>query len=320
MSFSYGQKFEFNINAKSVYLQNDILYIKTKTKKYRQITFHAGKIKNSKFSPKKPPFRPKKILRDGLVTSSNKNIKHAWLYKQTLDYDHEILGDNIESRAIAIQLNDDTKLTYELDNKHVFEDLKVRLYDINADGKDEIFVITTHLEKGASLAMFEASEENIRKTASTPYLNRTYRWLNVVGFSDFNGNRKQNIALIKTPHIGGYLTIYEYENNKFKEIYTRYGFTNHYIGSRELDMSAVADLNDDKTDEMILVDMKAQNIKIISFKNGKYKELKTIKNDSKINSAILVKDLDNDGFKEIIYTLKNKKLVIYTYMFEKKDQ
>ena len=317
---SFAQKFEYDIKAKSVHLQDGILYIKTKKKKYKQILFKEGQIEIADFTPPKKEKRPRRILRDGLVTKSDKNIKQAWLYKQTLDYDHEILGDNIEAKAIALLLQNDKKVTYSLDENHVFEDRKIRLYDINGDGQEEMFVIKTHLEKGASLAMFEVKDEKITQTATTGYLNRSYRWLNVVGFSDLNGNGKQNIALIKTPHIGGILTIYEFEKNALKEIYSRYGFTNHYIGSRELDMSAVADFDDDKMDEMVLVDMKAKKIKIVSFKNNKYKELKTINNDSKINSAIIITDLDNDGYKEIIYTLRNKKLIIYTYKFEKKSK
>lgn len=319
-TFSYAQKFEFDVDAESVHLEDDILYIKTKSGKYKEIIFNKGEIKRSSFKPNNNKFKPRRILRDGIVTSSNKDIKHTWLYKQTLDYDHEILGDQIEAKAIAVLLKNKNKLTYELDEHHVFEDLKVRLYDINDDGKDELFVIKTHLDKGASLAMYRIENEKIVPSASTEYLNRTFRWLNVVGFSDFDGNGKKDVAIIKTPHIGGYLTIYEFNNNKFKQIYKRYGFTNHYIGSTELDMSAIFDLDDDKIDEFILVDMKAKNIKIANFKNKKFKVLKSIMNNSKVNSAILVKDLDNDGFKEIIYTLKNKKLVIYTYEFTKKEK
>lgn len=313
LNISFAQKFEFDINAKSVHLQDDILYIKTKNRKYKQITFNNNKIKTDKFSPKKPEFKPKRLLKHSSVTTSNKNIKYAWLYQQTLDYDHEILGDAIEAKSIAVKLQNNEKLTYRLDDNHVFEDLKVRLYDIDEDNQDELFVIKSHLDKGASLAVYKVEDNVLNQVATSGYLNRTYRWLNVIGFGDFDGNGIKNIAIVKTPHIGGYLTIYEYKNHQLKEKYKRYGFTNHYIGSRELNMAAVSDLDNDKIDEIILPKMNGKNIKILNYKNRRYHELQTIKNEAKINSAILVKDLDNDGFKEIIYTLKNKKLVIYTY-------
>ena len=316
----FAQKFEFEINASSVHMQDDILYIKTKNKKYKQIVFNKDTIETSSFKPKKPDFKPRRLLRNSSVTSSDKNIKHAWLYQQTLAYDHEVLGDMIEAKSIAILQQDDTKLTYTLDANHVFEDLKIRLYDIDKDNEDELFVIKTHLDQGASLAMYKIIGDSIKQVATSGYLNRVYRWLNVVGFGDFDGNGIQNIAIVKTPHIGGYLTIYDYKDGQMKENYKRYGYTNHYIGSHELDMSAVSDLDNDKIDEIILPQMNAKNIKILNYKKQRYNELKTIKNDSKVNSAIFVKDLDNDGFKEIIYTLKNKNLVIYTYKFDKKNQ
>lgn len=319
-SLLFAQKFEFDIKAKSVHIQDNILYIKTKNKRYKQIVFKEGKIELSKFKPKRAAFRPKRLLRSSTVTNSNKNIKHAWLFRQTLDYDHEILGDAIEAKSISVILKDDNKSTVTLDENHVFEDLKIRLYDIDEDGDDELFVIKTHLNNGASLAVYKIMGNSIHQIATSGYLNRSFRWLNVVGFGDFDGNGIKNIAIVKTPHIGGFLTVYEYINGQMKEKYKRYGFTNHFIGSTELDMSAVSDMNDDNIDEMILLEMNKKDIKILNYKNGRYHLLQTIKNNDKVNSAILVKDLDNDGFKEIIYTLKNKKLVIYTYNFEKNKQ
>ena len=317
-SFSFAQKFEYDINAKTVHMQDDILYIKTKNKKYKQVIFNQGKIELKNFKPKKPNFKPKRILRHSTVTTSDKNIKHAWLYRQTLDYDHEILGDAIEAKSMAILLQDDKKITYSLDKNHVYEDLRIRLYDIDKDNEDEMFVIKTNIENGASLAVYKVEDGIINQVATTGHLNRTYRWLNIVGFGDFDGNGITNVAIVKTPHIGGMLTIYEYKNSNLTEKYKRYGFTNHYIGSKELDMVAVSDLDDDKIDDMILVQMNTKDIKILNYKKSRYRELKIIKNKTKVNSAIIVKDLDDDGFKEIIYTLKNKKLVIYTYKFENK--
>lgn len=315
-TLSFAQKFEFDINAKSVHIQDNILYIQTKNKRYKQIVFDKGKIEVNNFKPKRPDFRPRRILRHSTVANSNKNIKHAWLFQQSLDYDHEVLGDAIEAKSIAVVLKDDKKSTVTLDENHVFEDLKIRLYDIDEDGDDELFVIKTNINKGASLAVYKIMGNSINQIATSGYLNRSYRWLNVVGFGDFDGNGIKNIAIVKTPHIGGFLTIYEYIDGQMKEKYKQYGFTNHFIGSTELDMSAVSDINDDKIDEMILLEMNKKDIKILNYKNKRSNELVTIKNDDKVNSAILVKDLDNDGFKEIIYTLKNKKLVIFTYNYE----
>ena len=318
-TLSFAKKFEFDVSAKSVHLQGNTLYIKTKNKKYQQIVFKDNQIEVSSFRPQRT-FRPKRLLRHSKVTSSDKNIKHAWLYQQTLEYDHEVLGDSIEAKSIAVLLEDDKKLTYTLDRNYVFEDLKARLYDIDDDNEDEIFVIKTNIEKGASLALYKVIGDSINQVATSGYLNREYRWLNIVGFGDFDGNGIKNIAIVKTPHIGGFLTIYDYKDGQMKEKYKRYGFTNHYIGSRELDMASVSDLNEDKIDEIILPQMNGKNIKIFNYKKGRYNELDSISNDAKVNSAIIVHDLDNDGFKEIIYTLRNKNLVIYTYKFDKKDQ
>ncbi len=316
-SFSFAQKFEFDLNAKSVHIQDGIVYIKTKKNQYKQIEFKNNKVKTTKYTPKKPSFKPRRLLRSSSVSNSTNNIKHAWLYQQTLTYDHEILGDAIEAKSLAVVLKNDEKITYSLEKNYVFEDLRVRLYDIDEDKKEELFVIKTHVDKGASLAVYKIKDKNINQVATSGHLNRTYRWLNVVGFGDFDGNGIKNVAIVKTPHIGGILTIYEYKNNQLVEKYKRYGFTNHFIGSTELDMGTVNDLDNDNIDELILLQMNAKTIKVANYKNNRFKELRSINNTSKVNSAIIIKDLDNDGYKEIIYTLRNKKLVIYSYKFDK---
>jgi len=316
-SFSFAQKFEFDLNAKSVHIKDGIVYIKTKKNIYKQIEFKNNKIKTSKYSLKKPTFKPRRLLKSSTVSNSTNNIKHAWLYQQTLAYDHEILGDAIEAKSIAVVLKNDEKITYSLEKNYVFEDLRVRLFDIDEDKDEELFVIKTHVDKGASLAVYKIKDKSINQVATSGHLNRTYRWLNVVGFGDFDGNGVKNVAIVKTPHIGGTLAIYEYQNNQLVEKYKRYGFTNHFIGSTELDMGTVNDLDNDNIDELVLLQMNAKTIKVANYKNNRFKELLSINNTSKVNSAIIIKDLDNDGFKEIIYTLRNKKLVIYTYIFDK---
>jgi len=250
---------------------------------------------------------PKEILDDGIVTHGSKNIKHAWLFEETFDYDHGVFGNTIEAKSIAIILYNEKKLTFTLDDNHVFEDKKVRLFDIDRDGQDEMFVITTHLKKGATLGMYKVLGEKIVKVTDTGYLNHSYRWLNVVGFGDFDGNGVLNTALVKTPHIGGILTIYEYKENKQIQKYEKYGFTNHYMGSKELGMSTVANLNEDKIDEIIVPLFDRETIKVLNFRDGRYNEIKTMQHNSSIDSAITLKE------KVISYILHNKKVIQFSY-------
>lgn len=125
----------------------------------------------------------------------------------------------IETKSLSTITNKNKQITYTLDKNLVFEDRFARLYDINDDGNDEVFVITTHVDKGASVSIFELKNENLKQTASTGFINTSNRWLNIVGFGDVNGNGIKDITVVITPHIGGYLTTYEYKNGQLMQKY-----------------------------------------------------------------------------------------------------
>lgn len=310
-TYLQAQKIEINIQAKSLHVQDEILYVRTTNKTFKQVLLSNEKIKLVNFNPSKEKSRPKNILIDGIVSYGDKNIKSAWLHNATLEYAHGVLGDKVESKSLSIITDKNTLNTYTLDKGLVFEDRLARLYDINGDGKDEIFVITTNVEKGASVSMFELRNNELKQTATTGFIGTSNRWLNIAGFGDVNGNGIKDITFVITPHIGGYLTTYEYHSGSLVKIHEKYGYTNHYYGSPELGMSKVSDIDGDGIDEIIVLQKNAKIIEVINYKDNKLNILKTIKNDSKINSAIFIKDLNSDGIKEVIYTLSNGELVVY---------
>ena len=88
------------------------------------------------------------------------------------------------------------------------------------------------------------------------------------------------------------------------------GFSNHAIGSRELDLSAVLDWNADGTPDLALPDAARRRLRIVTFAGGDFAELDAIPHDAEIVTAILAIDLEADGRPELLYGLEDGRLML----------
>jgi hypothetical protein len=254
--------------------------------------------------------RPKDILPDGVVLYGNRDIQAAWLTGATRRYDHGVLGDDVEATGIAVRLAGGKRLDLKLDLGSVFEDRLARLADLDGDGKDEIIAVRSYLDEGAALAVAKPGPKGLRIIAETWPIGIPNRWLNPVGVGDFDGDGCNEVALVKTPHIGGSLEIYALEKDGLRLKGRIRGFSNHTIDDRELGKAAVIDIDGDGVPEIILPDSWQRTLRIISFKGGRFSEFPPIVHQgSTIGTALAATDLDGDGDKEIVYGLSDGRMI-----------
>jgi hypothetical protein len=166
-------------------------------------------------------------------------IARAYLSSPTRRYDHGVLGDKTEAASLTLILGDGRKLTYELPESRVFEDLVPRLTNLDGEDPDEIVIVESDVKLGASLAVYGLVEDEIVKTASTQFIGRANRWLNPTGAGDFNGDSVPDLALVSTPHIGGTLELYSYTPPRLVSYAQKRGVSTHFIGSTSLGMGTV---------------------------------------------------------------------------------
>jgi hypothetical protein len=60
------------------------------------------------------------------------------------------------------------------------------------------------------------------------------------------------LLVVRTPHIGGVVEYYRYENGELQVVAEYSGITSHSIGSRNLDMAAAGDFDGDGIIEVLL--------------------------------------------------------------------
>lgn len=206
-------------------------------------------------------------LPDGEVAlQEDADIFAAWYTKPTKRYAHAILGDAVEAGELTVEIDSGETLTYTLPENQVFEDRTPRLADLDGFGQTEIITILSDVNKGGSIAVFGVRKGKLELVAQTPYIGRSNRWLNIAGIDDFDGDGKTQIAAVWTPHIGGTLKYWTWNKGTLSLSGEAFGFSNHFIGSREQELSVVDDFNGNGVSDLALPSADRKSVRIMTFK------------------------------------------------------
>ncbi len=251
------------------------------------------------------PAAPANALPDGRPALSGGEIREVWLVAPTERYGHGVLGDGIEAGGLLAVMADGRRLSLMLAGDSVFEDLMPRLADLDGDGRDEIVVVRSYLDAGAALAVYEVAGDALRLRAETPPIGLSHRWLNPVGAGDFDADGETEFAFVETPHIGGILRIYALVGDVLRQEGQLGGFSNHAMGSRNLGLAAVLDLDGDGADDLLLPDAGRRGLKAISFAGGRFAILAEWRHDAAIATDLTLADSDGNGRLDVTYGLRD---------------
>ena len=106
--------------------------------------------------------------------------------------------------------------------------------------------------------------------------------------------------------------MYSLDGSQLKLEHSEYGFSNHAMGSRNLDMAAVIDWNGDGVADLAIPDTSRRHLKIVTLRDHEFRIIETVKNKAQISTAILASDLDGDGKAELVYGLSDGTLKVIT--------
>lgn len=217
----------------------------------------------------------------------------GWLTGPTRRYKHAVLGDDIEASGFAVT-QAGRVWRYELGRDAVFEDRRVRLVDINTDGVPEVLVVKSTLTGGAALAIYRIDLDRITPLAESTAIGAPNRWLNPIGVDQFTG-AGLTIAAVVTPHLAGSLRLYRVEGSKLVEVARIDGFTNHIIGSRDLDLARVVQSGDASPARILIPRLDRTSIALVSFAGSAPRILK----DYSVSSRVIAIDPPSGGLAHI---------------------
>lgn len=226
------------------------------------------------------------LLPDSRVVRGSGLITAAWLGQPVRRYGHGVLGDRIEGGTLYARLTNGRTIGHRLDSRSVFEDLTVRLADLNGNGQDELIVVQSNLEKGSALAVFGLRAGRLQAIARTPWIGTRNRWLNPAGIADYNGDGVPEIAIVRTPHIGGTLQFWQLAGGELVAKGEQYGFSNHRIGSRIQDLSATLDWDSDGIVDLLLPEVGRRSLAIVTLSGGTARVLATLSMPAEVRGPL----------------------------------
>lgn len=288
------------------------VFVKTCTGDYAAVKLVNNQISFNEVKTRVPS-RELKGQKDGLLdseVSSSKTIKAAWLTGSTRRYRHGVLGDDTEASGFSVIDRKGKRYDFKLDNESVFEDRKVRIADLNNDGKEEFIVVRSYLNSGAALSVYGVRNEKLVLVAETSSIGTPNRWLNPAVVADVDNDGKLEIAYVQTPHIGGILHVLNLVNDKLIYKYKTYQNSNHGIGSRVQELAAAVDWNADGVPEIVLPNASRTAMKVVSYTSREPKELESIDLGGSILTRVVAADLDGDENPEVYLAVENGRFLV----------
>ena len=225
----------------------------------------------------------------GIARAEGTGIAAARYVLPTIRYGHGVLGDRVEAGGIWLRDSRGGEYVLELGADSVFEDITPRLHDLDGDGGAEVIAIRAYLDRGASLSVIDVVGGEAQVIAETPPIGRTNRWLNPAGVADYDGDGRAEVALIKTPHIGGVLEIYELRGGTLRREAREVGYSTHAIGSRALDLSASLDVDGDGITDLVLPDQPRTTLVALSFAGGALRTIGRVRLGAQVTGDITLR-------------------------------
>lgn len=172
-------------------------------------------------------------------------IRRAWLGEADRRHGHDALGTGSypgSLHALVEHAGQLTPVRLDLPADAAFEDGLVRRVDLSGRGSEEIVLVAASRLAGAAVVVYgvelHGTRPVLRERARSEAVGRG-RWLNPVGFGDFDGDGRLEVVSVSTPHIGGVLTLYSYQPPHLVALAQTGNVSNHAYGQQEQRLAAV---------------------------------------------------------------------------------
>ncbi|WP_276261028.1 hypothetical protein [Haloglomus litoreum] len=168
-------------------------------------------------------------------------------------YGHGALGDRIEAGGFSV-VDPAAAAVVErvsVPGTAVIEGQAPIVADLSADGRPEVVVTEADAAAGARVAVYSLAGDRV---AAGPAVGSGFRWRHQLAVAPFPPDGRPEVAVVRTPHIGGTAEFYRLDGARLRIAATLDGVSSHAIGSRVLDGAVAADADGDGRFELIVPD------------------------------------------------------------------
>ncbi len=207
-----------------------------------------------------------KLPDGGTARHNGRGVVEAWYAQPTTRYQHGVLGDAVEGGSLIAVDHLGQQFEFVLPTSQVFEDITPFVVDLDGDGVNEVVTIRSGVSDGASVVVYAVVDGDLIERAATAPIGQPHRWLSIAGIADFRGDGTRQIAIVKTPHVGGVLELLALMGDELVSLYSpRPGYSTHVIGSRILSLAGIGDLDGNETVELALPDQSRRRLVVLRF-------------------------------------------------------
>ncbi len=202
---------------------------------------------------------PINALPDARIVQQTDSSLAAVYVEPTDRYAHGVLGDALEAASLLVvniaDLSEVVRIT--LPQEEVFEGLMPMWADIDGDGQSELVTTISSATTGSQIRAYRLDGT---VAAEGDPVGRGGRWRHQIAFGPFGPNGEDELVVVRTPHVGGVIEYYRYQDGALVIVAELPGYTSHVLYTRNLAMAVAGDFNGDGRLELAIPDQEREII------------------------------------------------------------
>ena len=199
-------------------------------------------------------------------------------------YDHGVLGDELEAVAVEVRDAAGNVTRIEVGAEEVIEGTSAMVLELAGDDiEPELLVTVSDANDGARLRAYDLEGGIVAESAP---IGQGYRWLHQVGAGRLAPDGEREVIAVRTPHIGGIVEAYRTVDDRFELVASIEGYSSHQLGSANLDMALLADVDGDGRLDVVVPAQTFDELALLTRTDDGFEELGTLALDGRLRTNV----------------------------------